>query len=151
LKERAAQRGAHERGADGGDARTEFSAEKGSSGRKPVRWTPGRWGRACVTRVWMDETDGAQRRKIRPAGGGSVLTLSGGEGAWRGGCRVEAERKRERESEGALGAAWSSAAVCHRRGSGPAVARVGGAFPRDGGGRQGRRDAIDVADRWAGT
>jgi hypothetical protein len=36
---------------------------------------------------------------------------------------VEAERKREREREVALGVAWSSAAVCRRRGSGPAAAR----------------------------
>jgi hypothetical protein len=34
-------------------------------------------------------------RKIQPAGGGSVLKGSGGEGARRGGRRVEAERERE--------------------------------------------------------
>jgi hypothetical protein len=35
LKERAAQRGAHQRGgADGSDARTEFSAEEGLRWRK---------------------------------------------------------------------------------------------------------------------
>jgi hypothetical protein len=67
--------------------------------------------------------------------------------ARRGGCRVEAEQKREREREGALGAVWSSTAACRRRGSGPATARAG----RDSGGRQGRRDAVDVADRWAGA
>jgi hypothetical protein len=57
------------------------------------------------------------------------------------------------EREGALGAAWSSAAACPWRGSGPATARAGGTLPlpRDSGGRRGWCDAVDVADRWAGT
>jgi hypothetical protein len=87
------------------------------------------------------------RKNLRPAGGGSVLTESGGEGGPEGGRRVETERKREREREGALGAAWSSAAACRRRGSGSAAVRAGGALPRDSGGWRGRRDAVDAADR----
>jgi hypothetical protein len=48
----------------------------------------------------------------------------------------------EREGEmGALGMTWSSAAVWHRRGSGPAAAHAGVALPRDSGGRRGQRDA----------
>jgi hypothetical protein len=61
---------------------------------------------------------------------------------------VEAERKREREREGALGVAWSSVAACNRHFSGPAAVCAGGSLPRDSGGRRGRRDAGDVADRW---
>jgi hypothetical protein len=65
---------------------------------------------------------------------------------------VEAEREREREREElALGAVWSSAAVWHQCGSGPAAARTGGALPRDSGGRRRRRDVDGVADWWAGT
>jgi hypothetical protein len=62
---------------------------------------------------------------------------------------VEAERKRERERGGGPGMAWSSVVVCHRHGSGPAVVRAGGALLRDSGGWRDRRDAGDVADRWA--
>jgi hypothetical protein len=53
--------------------------------------------------------------------GGQWLSFKGaaGRGAWMGGRRVEVERKREREREGALGAV-----ACRRRGSGPAAARV---------------------------
>jgi hypothetical protein len=58
---------------------------------------------------------------------------------------------REREREGALGTAWSSVTACHQRGSGPAAARAGGALSRDSGGRRGRCDTFDVADRWAGV
>jgi hypothetical protein len=64
---------------------------------------------------------------------------------------VEVEREREREREGALGVAWSNEAACHRRDSGPIAARVGGALPRDSGGRRGRCDAVVAADRWAGA
>jgi hypothetical protein len=41
--------------------------------------------------------------------------------------------------------------VCRRHGSGPKMARAGGALPRDSVGRRGRRDAMDGADRWAGA
>jgi hypothetical protein len=58
--------------------------------------------------------------------------------ARRGGRRVEAEWKREREREGALGAVWSSAVVCDRRGSGLAAERAGGALLCDSAGRPGR-------------
>jgi hypothetical protein len=75
---------------------------------------------------------------------------SGGEGrkVWR---RVEAERERKRKRGGALGVAWTSAMAWCRRGSGPTTTRAGDALPRDNGGWRGRRDADDVADRWAGT
>jgi hypothetical protein len=71
----------------------------GSSDEKPTRWTPGRWERRCIARAWTGETNGARGEiNLRPAGGGSVLTGGGGEGAegWtpRGG-RAE-ERGRER-------------------------------------------------------
>jgi hypothetical protein len=72
------------------------------------------------------------RKKFRPAGGGSILTGSGGRGR-RGGRRVEAEREREG------GLAWRGAAW-HWHGNGPAAARVGGVLPRDRGERRGRRD-----------
>jgi hypothetical protein len=48
------------------------------------------------------------------------------------------------------GGAWARhGAVWHRCGSGPAVARAGGALPRDSVERRGRRDVDGVADRWA--
>jgi hypothetical protein len=55
------------------------------------------------------------------------------------------------EREGALGAAWSTAALFHQCGSRPAAARAGGALPRDSGERRGRRNMVDVADRCAGV
>jgi hypothetical protein len=88
----------------------------------------------------------AGEEKDQMAASGSVLRGAAGSGAWMGGRRVLAERKREREREGALGAV-----ACRWCGSGPAAARVGGALPRDSGERRGRRDAVDVTDRWAGT
>jgi hypothetical protein len=57
---------------------------RGSSGRKPVRRTAGRWGSVCGARAWTGETNGAQGRKIRPAAGGSILR--GGMGQRRGGA-----------------------------------------------------------------
>jgi hypothetical protein len=56
------------------------------------------------------------RKKFWPAGGGSVLTGSGGEGAQRGGRRMEAERERE----GEVGGPWR---VVEQRASGAAAAR----------------------------
>jgi hypothetical protein len=70
---------------------------RGSGGGKPARRMLGRWGRMHGARAWMDETNDARGEKFsRPAGGGSILTGSGGEAARRGGHRVEAERERER-------------------------------------------------------
>jgi hypothetical protein len=53
----------------------------------------------CDARAWMDEMNGVRERKIWPAGGGSVLKGSGGEGgggvgtAWRqSGIEREGER-----------------------------------------------------------
>jgi hypothetical protein len=55
---------------------------RGSGGGKPARRTPGRWGRMCGAQAWTDETNGARgERNFWPAGGGSVLMGSGGEGA----------------------------------------------------------------------
>jgi hypothetical protein len=75
---------------------------------------------------------------------------SGGEGGleeWapRGGGMGKRERGR------GLGAAWSSAMVWLRRGSGPVEARAGGALPRDNGERRGRCNTDGVANRWAET
>jgi hypothetical protein len=56
-----------------------------------------------------------------------------------GGRRVEVERKRERGP-------WARWLVV-----GAAAAQPRRALPRDSGERWGRRDAVDVADRWAGT
>jgi hypothetical protein len=136
LKERAAQRGAHPRGADGGDARTESSVEEGFRWRKTGEVDA--WAMGMKARPSGVDGRGKWRageEKDRPAAGGSILRGAAGMGARRGGRRVEAERKREREREGALGAAWSSAAACRRCGSGPAAARAGIALPRDSGGR----------------
>jgi hypothetical protein len=72
---------------------------RGSGGGKPARRTPGRWGRMCDAWAWTDETNGTrgEKKKFWPAGGGSVLTGSGGEGGpegWtpRGGGAGEGER-----------------------------------------------------------
>jgi hypothetical protein len=116
---------------------------RGSGGVKPARRTPGRCERRRGARAWTDETNSARGEKnLRLAGDGSVLTGSGGEGARRGGHHVEAERKREREREGP----WARRGAARRRVVG--AARAGGALPRDSGGRWGRRDTVDVADRW---
>jgi hypothetical protein len=48
------------------------------------------------------------------------------------------------EREGSPSAAWSSAASVRR-------VQVGGALPHNSGERRGRRDSVDVADRWAGA
>jgi hypothetical protein len=72
----------------------------------------------------------------------------GGPEGWtlRGGGAGESEGER-----GGLGAAWSSAVAWRRRSSDPATTRAGGALPHDSGERRSRRDAVDVADRWAGA
>jgi hypothetical protein len=112
--------GAHRKGADSGDARAESGAEEGLRWWKAGEadaWAVG--GRVCDTRAWTDETNDARERKIRSAGGGSVLNGSDGEGAegWASRGGGEGERERER---GALGAA-------------AARPRVGGALPRNSG------------------
>jgi hypothetical protein len=55
---------------------------------------------------------------------------------------VEAERKRERDREGAPGAAWSSAAAWHRRAR---AERCRATVEDDGVGAT----RVDVANRWA--
>jgi hypothetical protein len=108
---------------------------KGSGGGKPVRWTPGRWGRACGARAWTDEMNGTRGRNFSADGRQLGFKGSGGEGVegWAplGG----------RAGERGAGVAWSSAAAWRRRGSGPAATRVGGALPHNSGERRGRRDA----------
>jgi hypothetical protein len=104
LKERAARRGAHPRGPDGGDSQTESSTEEGFRQRKTGEvdaWAMG-------TKARSSGVDGrdkwrAGEEKDRPAAGGSILRGAAGMGARRGGRRVEAERKRERERGGGPG------------------------------------------------
>jgi hypothetical protein len=96
----------------------------------------------------MGETNGTRGEKnLRPAGGSSVLMESGGEGG-PGGWTPRGGRAEEREGE--------------RSGPGRGVEQCGGvssarqwpgrgALPHDSGGRRGRRDAVDAADRWAGA
>jgi hypothetical protein len=98
IEECSSSEGANRRGGRTVVTRGQSSARgRGSGGRKPTRRTLGRWGRMRGARAWTDETNGARGEKIfRPTGGGSVLTESGGEGAWRGGRCVEVERERER-------------------------------------------------------
>jgi hypothetical protein len=72
IKERSSSEGAHQKGADDGDARMESGTEEG------LRWTPGRWGK----RVRCSGLDGRDERRggrgDRSAGGGSLLK------GWRG-------------------------------------------------------------------
>jgi hypothetical protein len=56
IEERSSSEGAHQKGADGGDARTESGTEEGSGGGKPARWTLGRWGKR-VRRSGVDGQD----------------------------------------------------------------------------------------------
>jgi hypothetical protein len=84
---------------------------------------------AMGTHVRRSGVDGREKwraREKRSAGGQWLdFKRSGGEGGLEGGRRMEAERKRKREGE--------------RGGPG-----------RGSGGRRGRCDAVDVANRWAG-
>jgi hypothetical protein len=103
-----------------------------------------------MRRSGMDGQDQrrAGGRKFLADGRRLCFKGSGGEGAWRGGRSVEAERERERER----GGPWAQHGAGRQRcGSGPSVTRASDALPRDNGGRRGRRDADDVADKWAGT
>jgi hypothetical protein len=53
IDERSSSEGTHWKGVEGGDARTESDVEEGFSGRKPMRWTPGQWGKS-VRRSGVD-------------------------------------------------------------------------------------------------
>jgi hypothetical protein len=100
-------------------------------------------------RAWTDETNDARgERNFWPTGGGSVLTESGGVGGPGG---VDAAWRRSGRERGGPGTVWSSAAAWRQHGSGPTTASAGGALSRDSGERRGRRDTVDVADRWAGA
>jgi hypothetical protein len=70
LGDGVAQRGAHRRGANGGDAQTESDEEEG------LQW----WETGEVD-AWAVDERCTGEKKIQPAGGGSVLKRSGGEGA----------------------------------------------------------------------
>jgi hypothetical protein len=80
IKERSSSEGAHQKGADDGDARMESGIEEG------LRWTPGRWGK----RVRCSGLDGRDER--RGGRGGSIgerwLPFKGvaGDNRERGGC-----------------------------------------------------------------
>jgi hypothetical protein len=54
LRNGAARSGAHRKGADGGDARTESSAVEGLQWRELARRMPGQWGK----RVRRSDVDG---------------------------------------------------------------------------------------------
>jgi hypothetical protein len=126
IDERSSSEGAHRKGADVGDARTESDAEEGSCGGKLARRTPGRWGKS----VRCSGVDGRDERrageKNRPAAGGSLLR--GRQGTTERGGGV---RQRGRVGPG------SERVPADR---GPAAARPGGAplF------RQWSADAADV-------
>jgi hypothetical protein len=91
IEERSSSEGAHRKGADGGDARTESDAEEGL-----------RWWEAGEADAWAvgDEHAalgcGRMRRTVwqgknRSAGGGSLLRGSGGQqrgGVRQGGCHA---------------------------------------------------------------
>jgi hypothetical protein len=140
--------GAHRRGADGGNARTESSAEGEAPAAESRRSGRLGDGDACSALGHGRARQTARRgRKDRPAAGGSALRGAArrGPGGWtlRGG--------RAEERGGGPGRGAGSATACRRRSSGSATAYAGGALSRDSGGRRGQRDAVDVADRWAGA
>jgi hypothetical protein len=65
----------------------------------------------CGARAWTDETKGAWGRKFSTGGRRLCFKGSGGEGAQRGGRRVEAEQERGREGgpgHGGVASAWQS-------------------------------------------
>jgi hypothetical protein len=137
LRNGATQRGAHRKGADGGDARKESSAEEGLRWWEPARRTPGRWGKR-VRRSGMDRRD--ERRRgggDRPAGGGSLL--NGAVGDSRGG------EVRQQGRHAAWGRAWGLAPTDGQRPDrGPTTSRAGDAplF---------QQWHADTADAWAPT
>jgi hypothetical protein len=71
-------------------------------------------------RVWRSGMDGRDKRRVgeKNSAGRRRLRFNGNRwgGGPEGGHRVETEQKSEKEGEGALGAAWSSAAMWARRG-----------------------------------
>jgi hypothetical protein len=80
-EEWSSSEGAHRRGADGGDVRTESGAEEGLRSQKTGEvdaWAMGDEGAALV-HGRMRQND-ARGRKIRPAGGGSILRGAVGRG-----------------------------------------------------------------------
>jgi hypothetical protein len=100
LKERAARRGAHRRGAYGGDARTESNVEEGFRRQKTGEVDAWEMG----TKARRSSMDGRDKRrtgeeKDRPATGGSVLRGGGPEGWTLCEGRAE-EREGERRGPG---------------------------------------------------
>jgi hypothetical protein len=83
LRNEAAQRGAHRKGVDGGDARMESGTEEGLQWLEPARRTPGQWGKR-VRRSGVDERDkqhgrgGINKRWWLPFKGGSGDSREGG-------------------------------------------------------------------------
>jgi hypothetical protein len=102
LRNGAAQRGRPPEGADGGDARTESSAEEGLRWWKTGEVNAWVMGSVCGTRVWTDEANSTRgkkkvgRRPVAPFNG------SGGEGPE--GWALHGGRAGEKEREGGLGA-----------------------------------------------
>jgi hypothetical protein len=130
-----------EGGGDGGDAWMESGVEEGLRWRKPVRRTPGRWGRMRGARAWTDETNGARGEKKISAGRRRLRFNRKRRrgGGLRGGRIMEAERERERGA----GAAWRTVGLVRQWRTAGSVRRrstwlTGG--PRRYGG--------PVVDRW---
>jgi hypothetical protein len=73
----------------------------------------------CDAQAWTDEMNGARGRKIRPAGGGSVLKGSGGEGGPEG-WAPHGGKAGEREGDRG---AWAQRGAARWRGISAAVAR----------------------------
>jgi hypothetical protein len=91
---------------------------RGSGGEKSARRTPGLWERRCGARAWTGETNGARGEKnLRPAGGGSILTESGGEGA----RRVDAAWRQSKRERGRERGPWAWRGAMRRRVVGAAV------------------------------
>jgi hypothetical protein len=68
-------------------------------------------------RAWTDEMNGARGRKIRPAGGNSVLKGSSGEGGgWVGAVWRQSGRERERERGGRDSGGWRGQCDARRGG-----------------------------------
>jgi hypothetical protein len=94
LRERAARRGAHRRGADGGDARMEFGVEEGFQWWKAGEADAWAVGEACAALGRGRARQTARGGRKRSAGG-SFLREATGRGARRGGHHVEAGQKSE--------------------------------------------------------
>jgi hypothetical protein len=122
IEEWSSSEGAHRRGADGGDARTESSVGEGLRWRKTDEEDA--W-------AWTDEMNGARDEKEILAGGRRLRfngkRRGGGPEGWTPHGGRAGERGRGRRTLARCGAA------CQRRGSGPAAARAGGMLLRDNG------------------